>query len=165
MKQEKFLIDKFGRDTGMKTPPGFLDDVYSSVNAARKPIEFPKPERKTLWQSVRPYIYLAAMFAGIWCMMKMFSMMSDTTSSVSLNNMPEAMAKVIQNHDVYTDVSLARDLQSTPVSDYEISQSLEDEYSDFNEFESDFGYEFTDDYADLDGISAEPAASAHSGNK
>ena len=31
----------------------------------------------TLWQRIRPYVYMAAMFAGVWCMLRMFTLMTN----------------------------------------------------------------------------------------
>ena len=44
------------------------------------------PAPQTFWGRVRPYVYMAAMFAGIWCMFKMFTMMSNTSTDLSIDN-------------------------------------------------------------------------------
>ena len=43
---------------------------------------------------MRPYVYLAAMFMGVWCMMKMFDMMRPDTRGLNLDNNPVITAAV-----------------------------------------------------------------------
>ncbi len=39
---------------------------------------------KTVWERIRPYVYMAAMFAGIWCMLKMFTLMNPADVDLSI---------------------------------------------------------------------------------
>ena len=34
--------------------------------------------KPNLWVRVRPYVYMAAMFAGVWCMMQIFNVANGT---------------------------------------------------------------------------------------
>ena len=75
------ILTSINRRDGMTVPDGFFESF-----AERMASELPsRPEAevtpvasrpKTLWGSIRPYVYMAAMFAGIWCMLKMFTMMN-----------------------------------------------------------------------------------------
>lgn len=76
----------FSRDDGMRVPDGYFADFARRMEAALPEQPWEKPEAKpvprTLWQAVRPYVYMAAMFAGIWCMMNLFDLIRPATSSV-----------------------------------------------------------------------------------
>lgn len=78
-KKEQDILATIGRRDGMTVPEGFFESFAEKMAAslpenpeAEKPRILP---RKTVWERIRPYTYLAAMFAGIWCMLKMFSLM------------------------------------------------------------------------------------------
>lgn len=61
------------KTNGMTVPPDFFEN-FTSKMMERIPAEEPKPqvaEKRTIWQIIRPYVYMAAMFAGIWLMMNM----------------------------------------------------------------------------------------------
>lgn len=84
MKTEKEnMLDKVGRKDGMTVPDGYFVDFQQRMEAmlpyneeAEAPREIQLP--RSFWGRVRPYVYMAAMFAGVWCMVKMFSMLSLT---------------------------------------------------------------------------------------
>lgn len=144
MKIEDKLKNEFGRETGFRVPDGYFDEVFDRISAS-----LPEHSRKpapqlTRWQRVRPYIYLAAMFAGIWCMMKMFHMMT-SSPEVSLDNPPALVADAIVNSE--------NEVLSTMISlpaEQVIESDIESQYDNFDEFEEDFDYEFEDEYADID---------------
>jgi len=67
---------------GMSVPDGYFESFTSRMSAMlpeRPELEHPETidtSPRTLWERVRPYVYMAAMFAGVWLMLQMFSMMS-----------------------------------------------------------------------------------------
>lgn len=85
------ILTRINRRDGMTVPDGFFESF-----AERMASELPsRPEAeispvashpKTLWGSIRPYVYMAAMFAGIWCMLKMFTMMNPGGVDLSVDN-------------------------------------------------------------------------------
>ncbi len=82
MKIEKEnILDKVGRKDGMTVPEGYFVDFQQRMEAmlpyneeaeAPRAVEVPR----SFWGRIRPYVYMAAMFAGVWCMVKMFAMLS-----------------------------------------------------------------------------------------
>ncbi|MDE6427459.1 MAG: hypothetical protein K2K59_00720 [Muribaculaceae bacterium] len=63
------------RRAGMTVPEGYFDS-FAERMMAQLPADEPQVvelPRRSLWSTVRPYVYMAAMFAGIWLMMNMFS--------------------------------------------------------------------------------------------
>ena len=74
MKQEKSeILDRLGKDSGFKIPEGYFEDFNTRMAAMLPEVEITEVDSKpSLWVTVRPYLYMAAMFAGVWCMMKVF---------------------------------------------------------------------------------------------
>lgn len=81
---------------GMTVPDGYFE-AFAADMADRLPyraeVEAPEAvaeaERpRTLWQKVRPYVYMAAMFAGVWCMLQMFASLSGQRSLMPMSENP-----------------------------------------------------------------------------
>lgn len=136
MKFEDRLNERIGRDPGFRVPDGFFEEQFARISASLPEREAPKPVKLSMWARVKPYIYMAAMFAGIWCTMKMFTLMQ-ATPDVSLDNPPAAVASVMQ--DPHTDLFIP-DVYDEPdfESDYELESSLKGEYEDFDDFAREF---------------------------
>lgn len=84
MKNAKDNIEsRLPKSDGMTVPEGYFADFAARMTASlpeRPEIEQAetlRPVRLTTWQRIRPYVYMAAMFAGVWCMLKVFTMLSN----------------------------------------------------------------------------------------
>lgn len=144
MKEEKFLDDKFGRKGPWTVPDGYFDTMREQVMS--KLPEYPaqnKPADLSVWQRIKPYVYLAAMFAGIWCMMKVFHNAAGN-ASLSLDNPPEHIAAYIgemDDDDIY--------LIPSSLSDEEVLDDMSGYYNNIEDFEKDFGYNLKPEYANI----------------
>lgn len=146
MKQEDKLLQHYGRDTGFKVPDGYFDSLSRNI-AERLPEypERPKPKPLSTWQKIKPYVYLAAMFAGIWCMMKVFHTMSSAPGDNMLDNMPENIALVMSSSD-HDAIAYASDDDS----EFYLEEEMHAEYDgDIADFEKDFGYDLKPEYAKI----------------
>lgn len=89
MKKGDDILKKINRNDGMTVPEGFFEDFAAKMDAMlpeRPEAEQPRRiEHRTTWQRIRPYVYMAAMFAGIWCMLKMFTMMGPGNIDLSID--------------------------------------------------------------------------------
>ncbi len=90
MKQKSDILERVNRNDGIAVPEGFFED-FARRMAETLP-ERPEAEqpakiipRRTVWGRIRPYAYMAAMFAGIWCMLKMFSLMGAPDADLSID--------------------------------------------------------------------------------
>ncbi len=148
MARDTKLREMVGTDPGFRVPDGYFAEAYSKVMANLPEYEeAPKP-RYSRWVRMRPYVYLAAMFAGIWCMMQMFHHMSEA-GKVSLDNPPAVVAQAMTNvmAEPTQAASLLAQAQST---DSQVVSELKEKYaSDFEQFEDDFGYELSPQYASI----------------
>lgn len=119
MKEEKDILSKVNRSTGMTVPEGYFADFASRMKEAL-PEKQPEPVvvPQTKWQKMRPYVYLAAMFAGVWCMMKMFSMMLPSTPA-DINIESNTMLA-----DALADEMFVEDYYLQSVDDYDIMMDM-----------------------------------------
>jgi len=117
MKQEESpILKQLGKDAGFRVPDGYFADFNRRMAESLPEVEItPTDVKPTTWQRVRPYVYLAAMFAGVWCLMQVFGLLngtSNTSLSLRINEIAEQMT---------TDKSNAEDfIMSGSVSDYDI---------------------------------------------
>ncbi|MBD5348945.1 MAG: hypothetical protein HDR84_06840 [Bacteroides sp.] len=134
MKEEEKIIGRYGRKGPWKVPEGYFESL--SVDIIEKLPAHPEkqqPVKLSAWQRVKPYVYLAAMFAGIWCMMQMFHNVSGM-GSLNIDNPPEHIASLMSE-------SAMDDMYLMPLSDsdYELIDEMSSKYSSIEEFEKDFG--------------------------
>ena len=143
MRHEDQLKDKYGTDPGFRVPDGYFEELNLKIMESLPAYpEAPRRVDMSLWQKVKPYVYLAAMFAGIWMMMKVFHTVS-SSESLNLDNPPAAIAQAMATA---TDEALP---YFTTANDYALEEEMTQAYSSIEEFEADFGYDFKPQYASL----------------
>lgn len=143
MRQEEQLKDKYGTDPGFRVPDGYFEELNLKIMSSLPPYqEAPKVVELSRWQRIKPYVYLAAMFAGIWLMMKVFHTVS-TAGDLNLDNPPAAIARAMADYGEET-------LPYYPIaSEYALEEEVSENYENIEEFQSDFGYELKPEYADI----------------
>jgi hypothetical protein len=132
-KEDSTILTKYGKDPGFKVPDNYFADFNKRMADMLPDVEItPVDIKPTMWQRVKPFAYLAAMFAGVWCMMSVFS---HFTNSDNLNSV-RAVAEQLND-----DKSNVEELiMSGAVSDYDIinyedsvAMSNEDDKSEDNQ--------------------------------
>lgn len=129
MKQDdSTILKKYGKDPGFKVPENYFDDFNKRMTEMLPDVEItPVDVKPTMWQRVRPLVYLAAMFAGVWCMMQVFS---NFTGSNNLDSV-RAVAEKLQDDKTNVDEFI----MSGAVTDYDIL-SYEDSVAMSNQTDS-----------------------------
>lgn len=160
MKAEDRIIEKVGKDSGFRVPEGFFEHTYQKISAELPERQAPKPQKLTTWQRLKPYVYLAAMFCGIWCTLKMVNMIgerSQLNNAVSLDNPPALVAKAMQNPEV---ADFAAPVVTTPAVEIapEAEEPVTDEQTEEDAMIADPEYIYDD--VNLDQLKAELLASA-----
>ena len=122
----KNILETVNHNDGLKVPDGYFEDFARRIEASlpqreweREVSDEPKTARvlpRSIWQKVRPYVYMAAMFMGVWCMMKTFDMMRPTDS---LESNP-VLAAAISNEHFVDDYMISEG----DVSEYEMLDDL-----------------------------------------
>ena len=143
MRQEDQLKEKYGTDPGFRVPDGYFEELNLKIMESLPAYpEAPRTVDMSLWQRVKPYVYLAAMFAGIWMMMKVFHT-ATTSETLNLDNPPAALAQAA------ADGSDEIMHFFSPASDYALEEEMTQTYGSIEEFQADFGYDFKPQYASL----------------
>ncbi len=154
MRQEDQLKEKYGTDPGFRVPDGYFDDLNARIAASLPAYpEAPKATDMSVWQRIKPYVYMAAMFAGIWLMMQVFHNVT-SSESLSLDNPPAAIAQALEfdQEEIYPYFTIA--------NDYELEEEVSANYDSIEEFEQDFGYNLKPEFAtiEVDDVSHNPAS-------
>ena len=142
MKNEEELIAKFGKDSGMRVPEGYFLDLQGNIMNSLPPYKkAPVISHISAWHRVKPYVYRAAMFCGIWLMMKVFHTATQPMS-LSLDNPPQALVELVDG-DMDFDVHYMPQFADFDLEDEDLFMS----YDSFEEFEKDFGYTLKPEYS------------------
>ena len=73
MGKEDNILKKAGTDNPFSVPNHYFEDFSRNLMAKLPEKEpLPLPEEPTLWQRVKPWIYMAAMFCGIMLSVRVF---------------------------------------------------------------------------------------------
>ena len=132
METNNDILTKAGRTTGYTVPDGYFDSVRNRIMDNLPEYIDEQPQKLSVWKRIQPYIYMAAMFAGIWCMMKMFHMM--TSSDLSLDNPPETVALAMADSDSSEWIYMQHDNSDI----FMLEDDICNEYSSIEEFKNDF---------------------------
>ena len=129
MKQDdSTILKKYGKDPGFKVPENYFDDFNKRMAQMLPEVEItPVDVKPTMWQRIRPIVYMAAMFAGVWCMMQVFSNFTASNNLDSVRAVAEKMQDDKNNVEEF--------IMSNGVSDYDIL-SYEDSVAMSNEADS-----------------------------
>lgn len=129
MRHEDKLKEKVGTTLPYRVPEGYFKSFKKGVmDSLPEYPEKPKERNISKWQRIKPYVYLAAMFVGIWCMMQVFHHISN----VPQRNANEYIATnyELDSYDLYIDDSEGEDL--------EIQDEVTNLYASMDEFKHDF---------------------------
>lgn len=129
---EQRLEEKIGRDAGFRVPDGYFEAAFSRIEASlpeRKPVTEP---RLTAWQRVKPYIYMAAMFAGIWLTMKMFYDVSQN-DRISLDNPPQELVTLAADANSAQYYELSTGSSGSEESDFQLEYEVAGMYDSASE--------------------------------
>ena len=144
MKKDNDILSCVGRNDGLTVPEGFFEAFAAKMEASLP--ENPAAEKeqvilppRTFWQKIRPYTYMAAMFAGVWCMVKMFSILSPANVDLSIEN-NKVLSDALRDDDFVNEYIL------DDVSDREIFEEMYDDSVSVDELF------FTDDLHSADSV-------------
>ena len=122
--EDSTILNKYGKDPGFKVPENYFEDFNKRMVEMLPDVEItPVDVKPTMWQRIKPLVYMAAMFAGVWCMIQVFS---NFTNSGNLDSV-RAVAEKLQDDKDNVD-----DFIMSGVSDYDIL-SYEDSVAMSNE--------------------------------
>jgi len=146
----KDILEKINHNDGMTVPDGYFADFAARMTASLPKQEWEEAQttvlHRSVWQRVRPYIYLAAMFMGVWCMMKMFDLMRVDSSGLSIEGNPVMTAALSNDHFINEYF-----INEGDISDHQLMEDLYETGFDPSAYED----ELIDDSLDETGFTPE----------
>lgn len=122
MKEKNDILSTIGKDSGFKVPENYFSDFAEKMAKSLPDQEIQPIPQPTRWQRVRPFVYMAAMFAGIWCMMQIFNGINSKDKGIYN---PKIVAG-FQNEANVDDFMLHGDVSEYDILTYEDSVAAED---------------------------------------
>ena len=111
--EDSTILNKYGKNPGFKVPENYFDDFNRRMADMLPDVELtPIDVKPSMWQRVKPFAYMAAMFAGVWCMMSVFSHFTASGNLDSVRAVAEKMGDDNSNVEEF--------IMSGAVSDYDI---------------------------------------------
>lgn len=124
-KEESKILDKLGKNPGFKVPENYFNDFNAKLLESLPDVKITEEVKPTMWVRVRPFIYMAAMFAGVWLMMNIFSIGKSSASSEQRAAQISAGVAVEKNADELINYG--------SVSDYDIMTYEDSVYMEMEE--------------------------------
>lgn len=118
------ILEKLGKDPGFIVPDNFFDDFNKKMAESLPEVKITEEEKPTMWVKVRPFIYMAAMFAGVWLMMNIFSLGNSSATGEQRAANISAGVSVEKNAEDFIDYTGANDYDA--IMTYEDSVAMEE---------------------------------------
>ena len=119
----KDILEKVGRNDGFTVPDGYFDSFADRLEQRLPTNDMELAARgvapRSIWQRIRPYVYLAAMFMGVWCMMNMVSLLHPSDTSAD----SQVLAAALGNEQFVGDYLMSE----SGYDDYDFIETLYDE--------------------------------------
>ncbi len=127
MKQDSDILSKIGKDAGFRVPDGYFEEFSQKMAASLPERKFKAAPKPTMWIRLRPFVYMAAMFAGVWCMVKIFTDMKKAS-----NNYNAEIATAMSDDKFVNDYMMLGN-----ITDYDLLEELYNEGVDASVFDTD----------------------------
>jgi hypothetical protein len=118
MKEEKLLLEKMGRHEPFTVPDGYFDSLTERVMSRLPEKEAPAEKEDTLWERVKPWVYMTAMFMGLMCSMRLWMERPEE---------PTVPALTASDAALFTDEEMELITDRSMMDDYALYQYLSEE--------------------------------------
>lgn len=127
MREEDYILKRCGKDSGFKIPEGYFDHLTQEVTnklPEKENVSHTAAKPVGLWEKVRPWLYMAAMFAGMLVSIRFFLGITAETgnSQQAVNESEQTISdeyiETIINHSMMDDYALYRYLTEAEVETY-----------------------------------------------
>lgn len=107
MEKENDILNKIDRKSGFKVPKGYFDNLTNRVMDQLPEQMSVLPQSSSMWDRVKPWVYMAAMFGGMALMVRIFLPGGETetaiakASSVEISEEEEFFDNNVDEYSVY----------------------------------------------------------------
>lgn len=95
MKEDTELKNRLGKENPFKVPEGYFENVIPEIMKQLPEIEEQGQDEVTLWERVKPWVYMVAMFCGLMFCVRV--MMMDNSAQTDNNIVSVSMNDTLQN--------------------------------------------------------------------
>ncbi len=108
------ILDRVDRRTGMTVPDGYFDSFAARMKESLPEQDWEREAAsethvmpaRSIWQKIRPYVYMAAMFAGIWLMMNVSTLVGTGGEMPASSSSIPTVAQLIEDENEFTDYAV-----------------------------------------------------------
>ena len=121
MNEEKDLLQKYGRKTPFSVPEGYFEHFTDRLMKRLPDKETQAAPVVTMWDRVKPWLYMAAMFGGIMFTLRMVvsnPSTADPAAGETISGIPVDDIEPIMNQTMMDDYTLYQYLTE---ADFDIS--------------------------------------------
>lgn len=119
------ILSQIGRRDGFKVPEGYFESFNKRMLESLPEPKLTPQLKPGTWVRIRPYVYLAAMFAGIWCTMRIFN---DLSGQGSRQGQMQAIVNGMQDEDNIDELMTQGSLSDYDILTYQDSTQSSFEY-------------------------------------
>ena len=101
MDKKSDILTKVGKDAGFNVPEGYFADFAKKMAASLPEKQIPAKRKTTRWLRIRPYVYMAAMFAGVWCMGYLFKDLKTRSGEIAAEGQ---IAEAMKDKDMWNEL-------------------------------------------------------------
>lgn len=121
METNKINLEDIDKKTPFKVPENYFYQFNQSMMAKLPEKEFTTHRKVTLWEKTKPWVYMAAMFFGLFFTIKV---LTTSTRSISSNN--NTADNSFSQENYWSDVKISED----EFFDYVETQFIDEDYYD-----------------------------------
>ena len=125
MNEDKDLQKKYGKNNPFTVPENYFGDFAEKLMQQLPEKETAAPQTISLWDRVKPWIYMAAMFGGLICTTHIFvgDYKSQQTNeaepnAISISELPDEVIDPILNQTMMDDYELYKYLTNVSTTSY-----------------------------------------------
>lgn len=124
MKTKKQTLAEIGNKVPFKVPENYFSELNDSIMANLPEKEAPVVEVVTMWDKVKPWLYMAAMFFGLFFTIRLITTSTQPNSTNAEENTASTITSSQQNY--WNDVSISEE----EFFDYIETQFVDEDYYD-----------------------------------
>ena len=98
-------LNEIGNNNPFKAPEGYFENLTEQIMAQLPEKVIQQPKKLSLWEQAQPWVYMVAMFVGIWLMVNLFVNVKQQTSTNEIHF--ASVADIDEFYQYYEDQMLA----------------------------------------------------------
>lgn len=125
MKEEKNLLEKCGKKNPFTVPEGYFESFTDKLMEQLPEKESQEVPETGMWQRIKPWVYMAAMFCGLMLSVRVFvgekagNTPEEIPENISVSELPDELIDPIFNQTMMDDYTLYQYLTDADTEIYQ----------------------------------------------